>query len=165
MRPRVYIETTIPSYLTAWPSRNPALAADQQLTRDWWAARDRYELFVSGIVHEECEKGDSAAAADRLAAIRGIPILPRGPTVDELADDLIRSVPIPPKASRDAFHIAAAAVGRVEYLVTWNCTHLANPALRGRVEAVCRARGVAAPVICTPRELMEAADGTGTDAG
>src|SRR5437588_9710250 len=73
MKPTVYVETTIPSYLTAWPSRDLVRAAHQQITREWWARRDRFDLYASRLVVQECQGGDPEAAADRLAALAGIP--------------------------------------------------------------------------------------------
>ncbi|MBX9583728.1 MAG: type II toxin-antitoxin system VapC family toxin [Gemmataceae bacterium] len=161
MKPRVYVETTIPSYLTARPSRDPVRNAEQQITRDWWARRDRFALVTSELVFEEAGDGDPEAAADRLAALAGIPTLVSTDEVPDLARDLATSLPLPARAVNDAAHIATAAVHAVEYLLTRNCTHLANAALRRRVDRVCRARGFQAPAICTPLELPpEAADGS-----
>jgi hypothetical protein len=154
MKPRVYIETTVPSYLTAWPSRDVVRAGEQQVTRDWWARRDRYELRVSSLVLLECGAGDSDAAAARLAALAGIPVLLQTSEAEVLAADLLRGVPLPPQAAADALHIAVAAVHGVSYLVTWNCAHIANATLRPRIEAVCRRSGYEPPVICTPQELL-----------
>jgi predicted nucleic acid-binding protein len=153
MKPTVYVETTIPSYLTAWPSRDLVQAAHQQITQEWWAHRDDFELFTSRLVVQECRAGDAQAAADRLAALAGIPVLEQGTEVAELAEVLIREVPLPAKAAADALHIATAAVHGMQYLLTWNCAHLANVTLRPRIEAVCRAAGYEPPLICTPEEL------------
>lgn len=154
MKPRVYIETTIPSYLTAWPSRDLIQAAHQQATREWWETRDRFEVVASALVVEECEAGDPTAAAERLAAIAGIPLLGVTDAAVALARELVAEVRLPPKAATDALHIATATVHGVEYLLTWNCTHIANAVLRVGVEAVCWDRGYRPPVICTPEELM-----------
>lgn len=161
MRPRAYIETTIPSYLTAWPSRDLIRAAEQQQTVLWWARRAEYELVGSELLLEECGAGDPAAAAARLAAITDLPVLEQGPDVAALAEALVREVPLPRNAVADAMHIALAAVHGIEFLVTWNCRHIANPVLRPQVEAVCRAAGYEPPVICTPGELLGGADDAG----
>jgi hypothetical protein len=153
MRPTIYLETTIPSYLTAWPSRDLVRAAHQQITREWWARRDKFDLYSSRLVVQECQAGDAQAAADRLAALRGIPLLAQEDEVGELAEALVRDVPLPEKAVADALHIATAAVHGMQYLLTWNCTHIANATLRPRIEAVCRAAGFEPPLICTPEEL------------
>jgi hypothetical protein len=161
MKRRVYVETTIPSYLTAWPSRDLVRAAHQQITREWWARRDRFDLYASRLVVQECQAGDPQAAAERLAALAGISLLEQTDEIGELAGALVRDVPLPAKAAADALHIATAAVHGMHYLLTWNCTHIANVALRPQIEAVCRAAGYEPPLICTPEELPteEASDG------
>jgi hypothetical protein len=153
MKPTVYVETTIPSYLTAWPSRDLVRTAHQQITREWWARRDGFDLYSSRLVVQECQAGDAQAAADRLAALAGIPLLEQGAEAAELAEALVRGVPLPEKAGADALHIATAAVHGMQYLLTWNCTHIANAVMRPRIEAVCRAAGFEPPLICTPEEL------------
>ena len=153
MKPTVYVETTIPSYLTAWPSRDLVRAAHQQLTREWWAKRGGFDLYVSPLVVEECQAGDTQAAADRLAALAGIPLLEQTPQVAQLATALMRGVPLPAKAAADTLHIATAAVHGIQYLLTWNCTHIANVVLRSAIEKVCRAAGYDPPLISTPPEL------------
>jgi hypothetical protein len=162
MKPTVYIETTIPSYLTAWPSRDLVRAAHQQITREWWTRRDEFDLYPSRLVVQECQAGDEQAAAHRLASLAGIPLLEQEAEAAELADALLRDVPLPQKAAADALHIATAAVHGMQYLLTWNCTHLANAALRPQIEAVCRAAGFEPPLICTPQELP-AEEGTNHD--
>ena len=153
MKPTVYVETTVPSYLTAWPSRDLVRAAHQQITREWWNHRDEFDLYLSRLVVQECEGGDAQAASDRIAALKGIPLLAQGPEVSALAESLMRDVPLPEKAAADSLHIATAAVHRMKYLLTWNCTHIANVVLRPQIEAVCRAAGFEPPLICTPEEL------------
>ncbi len=155
MKPRVFIETTIPSYLTAWASSDLVRAAHQQLTKAWWAGRDRYDLYTSRLVIQECEAGDPVAAAERLAAIADIPLLQQTERIGELAEALIRGMPLPPKAMSDSLHIATAAVHGIEYLLTWNSTHIANVTLRPRIENVCRTAGYEPPLICTPEELND----------
>jgi predicted nucleic acid-binding protein len=153
MKPTVYVETTIPSYLAAWPSRDLVRAAHQQITREWWAHRDKFDLYASRLVVQECQAGDTQAAADRLAVLAGIPLLREDADVATLAEALVRDVPLPEKAAADALHIATAAVHGVKYLLTWNCAHLANVVLRPQIEAVCRAAGYEPPLVCTPEEL------------
>jgi len=158
MKLRVYIKTTIPSYLTAWPSRSLIRAAEQQQTALWWARRAEFELVGSELHLEECSAGDPDAAAARLAVVSGLPILEQGPDAAALADALIKQVPLPPNAVADAMHIALAAIHGIQLLVTWNCRHIANPVLRPRMEAVCRAAGYEPPTICTPAELLGGRD-------
>lgn len=153
MKPRVYLETTIPSYLTSWPSRDLLRAAQQQMTREWWDRRAAFELFISPLVLVECQAGDPLAAADRLATIAGLPLLDQTDAVTKLAEELVRKVPLPRRAAADAIHIATATVHGMHYLLTWNCTHIANAVLRPHIEAACRSVGHEPPLICTPPEL------------
>jgi hypothetical protein len=162
MKSRVYLETTIPSYLTAWPSRDLIRAAHQQITREWWAGRGAFELYSSRLVVQECQAGDPQAAVDRLAALAGIPLLEQTPEAATLAEALIRGVPLPERAAADALHIAIAAVHGVDYLLTWNCTHIANVTLRPQIESVCRAAGYEPPLICTPEELLPEGENNGS---
>ena len=156
MKSLVYIETTIVSYLTARPSNNLVTAGRQQLTRRWWEnERGGYDLFISEFVVSEAEDGDPGAAKLRLSALSGIPEVTLPPEVRTLARDLVEPGPIPIKASFDASHIAAAVAGGADYLLTWNFKHLANAALRKRIEQICRSSGYEPPVICTPEELSQ----------
>ena len=160
MKPRVYIETTIPSYLMAWPSRDIVRAAHQQITREWWSSRGEFDLYSSVVGVRECQAGDPRAAADRLAVLADIPLLQITPAATALAEDLTRGVPLPERAATDALHIAIAAVEAMSLLLTWNCAHIANVAFRARIEAASRAAGYAPPLICTPQELTT---GRGSD--
>jgi hypothetical protein len=103
MKSRVYVETTVPSYLTAWPSRDSVRAAHQQITREWWAHRGAFELYASRLVVQECQAGDPQAAADRLAALAGVPLLEQTPEAASVAEALLRGVPLPAQAAADAF--------------------------------------------------------------
>ena len=155
MRPKAYIETTIVSYLTASPSRDLVLAARQQVTRDWWSAREAFELFVSQFVVDEASAGDAVAAGRRVAALQDVVLLDLTPEATRLAAGLIHGGAVPEKAKVDALHIGVASVHGMDYLVTWNCTHIANATMRGRIEAICRDAGFEPPVICTPLELVK----------
>ena len=156
MKPRLYIETTIPSYLTAWPSRDLVRAAHQQTTREWWEQRRaEFDVFVSEIVVDECQGGDPAAAEKRLEVIRNLPLLEETAEAISLAKSLLREVPLPEQAAVDALHIGIAAVQGIDYLLTWNCAHIANAFLRFRIESVCREHGYEPPIICTPDEILQ----------
>lgn len=156
MKPKLYIETTVISYLTSRVSSTPLIAGRQQITREWWEARrDLFELAVSEIVVQEAAEGDTEAAEKRLAALEGIPSLSLSPEVLTLAEALVSAGPIPQEWIEDAFHIALAAVNGVDYLLTWNCKHIANAKLRHDIERIVEKLGYACPVICTPEELME----------
>ena len=155
MKPTVYIETTIPSYLAAAPSRDLVVAAHQQITHDWWdRQRDRFDLFISTFVIEETSGGDAEAAGRRLAFLKGIRLLAATPEVERLAAYLLESGTIPAKSAYDAAHVAAAAVHRMDFLLTWNCKHLANAERFDQLRGACGRLGLACPIICTPEELM-----------
>jgi hypothetical protein len=155
-KPTAYVETTVISYLTSWPSRDLIRAAQQQQTRDWWdTRRDAFELVYSELVQREASAGDSVAAADRLTVLAPLRMLATVAEAAELAAELIRRLQLPPRAQPDALHVGIAATNGVAYLLTWNCRHLANAVLRPRIELVCRDKGFEPPVICTPPELME----------
>ena len=156
MKPKLYIETSIVSYLTARLSGDLITAARQRATREWWEQeRHRYELFVSEAVVGEAGRGDSDAAQLRLDALAGLPEVTLSAEAASLAKALLDPGPIPNKAALEATHIAAATLGGADYLLTWNFKHLANAALRKRIDAVCRREGYEPPVICTPEELLE----------
>lgn len=155
MKPKVYLETTIASYLTAWPSRDLVMAANQATTHEWWANRSHaFQIFVSQTVIKEAGAGDQDAAQRRLEFLKPFPLLDITKEVEALAAQLIAGVPLPPKAQADAVHIAVAAVHGMKYLLTWNCTHIANATLRSEIEAVCRLAGYEPPIVCTPQEML-----------
>jgi PIN domain-containing protein len=152
----VYLETTIISYLSARPSRDVVTAAHQQITREWWERRNRFDLFVSELVVQEAGAGDAGASVRRLELLQGIPVLSLTRDALELARDLVNIGPLPEKALADALHISISVFSGMDFLVTWNCRHLANAVLRYRIEQICRTKGYNPPIICTPEELMEA---------
>jgi predicted nucleic acid-binding protein len=155
MKSKVYLETTIVSYLVASPTHDIVQSAHQQVTREWWTRRERFDLFVARPVLKEAGRGNAAAAARRLEALAGIPVLSVSPGVRTIANTLIRTGALPAKARLDAVHVAIAAVNGMNYLLTWNLRHLANAAIRGKIEEACRKAGMRPPIICTPEELME----------
>ncbi len=114
-----------------------------------------FDILVSELVREEVVKGDAEASDKRMGTIAEMPILRTTEEAVSLAERLVSTGPIPREAAADALHIAIAAVNGVDYLLTWNCKHLANAILRGRIEALVEEAGYACPVICTPEELME----------
>jgi len=156
MTPRVYVETSVISYLTSRPSRDLIVAANQQITRDWWENRRvEFELFISQLVVQEASAGDENAAEYRLRAIDEMPLLELDQNALTLAEALVRDGPIPHEAVEDALHIAVATVNGLEYLLTWNFKHIANATMRYKIERVCRSQGYEPPIICTPQELLE----------
>ena len=151
----VYLETTFLSYLVARPSRDLLVAAHQQATRDWWAdRRAAFECYVSQVVIDEAGVGDAAEVEKRLRVIGDLSALEVTDEVESLTQAVLASGAIPPRAVRDAAHIAVAAVHEIDYLLTWNCKHLANAQIMRRIAAVCERLGQRLPVICTPEELM-----------
>ena len=159
MKRRVYLETSVVSYLANRPSRDLVVAGRQQLTHTWWEVRrPTFDLVISQVVLDEVGAGDQDAARRRLAFIEGLPLLDVTTEAAELAATLIERVPLPPQAAADAAHVAVATFHGVDFLMTWNVAHIANATLRRRVEDICRAQGYSAPILCTPDELMEDAD-------
>jgi len=156
MKPTVYIETSVISYLTARPSRDILVAANQQVTHEWWQdRREKFDLYVSQLVEQEASAGDSEAVSKRRQALTNCGFLDITPEAVELAGRVIEQKAIPKQAVEDALHIAVATVSGMDYLLTWNFKHIANAALRANVELVCRLNGYEPPVICSPMELME----------
>jgi hypothetical protein len=153
-KPRAFIETTIVSYLTAFPSKDTDIARDQEMTRDWWATcRDRFELITSPLVVSEAGAGEARMAQLRLSILATIMVVDVTRAALALADELIRSGALPEKARTDAAHVAAAVTNRADYLVTWNCKHLANKALQRKIGECCVAAGYTPVAIRTPAEL------------
>jgi hypothetical protein len=130
LKPKVYLETTVISYLTTAPSRDIVQAAHQQITREWWERRNEFDLFVSQAVILEAGRGDSSAAARRLVAVNGVDVLEVTEDATKLAEAFLEQHALPPKAALDALHIAVAVVMGMDYVLTWNCTHIANAAIR-----------------------------------
>jgi predicted nucleic acid-binding protein len=154
-KPSVYVETSVISYLVAQPTRDLIVAGHQQLTYEWWAEHRRsFDLFVSRVVLEEASLGDPEMARRRLEVMEAIPLLPVKAEATQIAAELVHRGGLPRKASTDALHIAVAAASGMEYLLTWNCKHIANAQARRAVNLICRSSGVEPPVICTPEELL-----------
>ncbi len=151
----VYIETSVISYLRQKPANEVVAAAHQLLTHQWWETeRMKYELVVSQYVIDEASAGDPALAADRLSVLKGIPRLPGAPEIDRIAHEIISRAILPPKAAVDALHIASVAHHRIQYLLTWNCKHIANAKILPRVHRVLTDLGIPLPIVCTPEELI-----------
>jgi len=150
----VYIETTNPSYLTAHRSHQEPMKSHQRITQEWWDhQRARFRLYSSIAVRVEMSKGDASAAARRLKAMIGIPELDVTPEVEPLSNAIVQLLQLPQKAEMDATHVAFAIVHRMDYLLTWNCTHLANAFLQKTLFEYCTYHHIHMPVICTPELL------------
>jgi len=156
MTKRVYIETTIPSYLAAWPSRDLLEAARQQVTHDWWNNhRQKFELCISRIVLDEASAGDGDAAKRRLMFVDRLLRLELSAEVEAVTDAIMASQVLPQRAARDAAHIAVSSVHAVDILLTWNCRHIANAQIMKEMREVVQKCGYELPILCTPEELLE----------
>ena len=154
MAPKIYLETTIISYLAARPSKDLITAAHQQVTHDWWQNRRLdFDLFSSQLVIQESSAGDAAVAKKRLQLLSDISLVQVNVGCVSLGRALVERGPIPEKAAVDALHIAIATVHGMDYLLTWNCKHIANAEMQTAVNRICRSAGYEPPVICTPEEL------------
>jgi len=155
-RPTAYIETTVIGHLVGRILADPIVAGRQVVTRQWWpTAKEKYRLFVSKVVADECASGDPEAADERLAALESLEFIATSSAVDKLAHQLMEKHAVPKTEPRDAVHISLAAVNGLEYLVSWNFKHIVNPTTRAAIERICRDAGFVPPIICTPDELME----------
>jgi predicted nucleic acid-binding protein len=154
--PKTYLETSVISYLTARPSRDLVITVHQDLTRRWWETRrQELDLYVSSEVMNEIGRGDPDMARQRLQLVAGLPILDADPRSEELAIEILRASALPMTASADAVHIAIATIREMDFLVTWNCRHIANGFVQRRIARLVRAKGLQPLVVVTPEELME----------
>ena len=141
--------------MAAWPSRDLLQAARQQITHDWWnKERANYELCISEIVLDEAVSGDSDAAKRRLAFLADLPLLDVTDDVNIVAKAIMDSGLLPKKATRDAIHIAVASVHGIDFLLTWNCRHIANAAIMKELHRILANFDFEIPTICTPEELL-----------
>jgi predicted nucleic acid-binding protein len=155
----VYIETSIVSFLRENPSAPPDSVERQVITRKWWnLQRHRYELVSSQYVLDEANMGSAALASERLGHLADVPLLPLSDRIAELAAEIVARAILPADAIVDALHIACAAVNRVDYLLTWNCTHIANPIILPRVFRTLDDFELPFPVICTPKDMLDEYD-------
>ena len=154
MKRKVYIETSVISYLTARPSKNVIEAGHQQTTYLFWDRRSEFDLVASELVVAECGAGDVSAASKRLDALLGIPLLDITAGSVALARRLVAAGIVPVRATEDAMHISIATVHYVDYLLTWNCRHIANPEIQARIAEDFQRQGLFLPFICTPDEIL-----------
>ena len=151
---KVYVETSVISNLTARPSHNPIDAALQMATLQWWyAAPNRFALYCSQLVLDEAAHGDAVAASRRLQAVDELKVLPITEDIVKLAEKLLAAAAVPRTSFDDAVHIAAATVHGLDYLVTWNCKHIANAVTMPNIYKVCADAGYSCPLICTPEQM------------
>jgi len=157
MKKKVYIETTVVSYYTGRPSRDIVISARQEETRGVWPSLlEAYDTYISALVYEEVENGDSEAAQKRLEAIEPFPVLDVDEEAYNLAQTIIKEQAIPTEYPEDALHIAVAATNGIDLIVTWNFAHINNPFKRMMIRQIVENSGYICPEICSPEELMEA---------
>ena len=155
MTKRVYIETTIPSYLAARPSRDLLQVARQQITHSWWnEARHDYDLCISETVLDEVSSGDTEAAQRRISFLHELPLLDLTEGVRGVAKAIMASGLLPQQATRDAIHIAVSSVHAIDILLTWNCRHIANAAIMKEIRTIVASCSYELPILCTPEELL-----------
>jgi hypothetical protein len=154
MKPKVYIETSVISYLTARPSRDIVVAARQAITQDWWENhRERFELRISIVVEEEIAKGDPVAVKRRIEKVAGIESLASSNEAENLAVLLLEKGTVPEGSEEDAAHIAIASAQGMDYLLTWNFKHINNAERKAAITRVVESCGFNCPALCSPEEL------------
>jgi len=155
MSETVYIETSILGYLTARPSRDLVVAANIEMTREWWEMRrNAFQLYSSQAVVKETSQGDTEIASQRLEIVRNLVLLDLNQSVLDLAEQFLERSSLPAKANVDAIHIAAATVHGMDYLLTWNCKHIANAQIQRKLAEISFDFGYELPILCTPYELL-----------
>jgi hypothetical protein len=156
MSETVYIETSILGYLTARPSRDIVVAANIEITREWWdTRRSNFQLYSSQAVVKETSQGNSVIASQRLEILRNFSLLDLNQSVLDLAEQFLSRSNLPAKADVDAVHISAATVHGMDYLLTWNCKHIANAQIQWKLAEISLDFGYELPILCTPYELLE----------
>ena len=155
LRPKVYLDTSIPSVLTSRPSLDPRKAEWQRITQEWWELyRWQFDVYYSEYVEKEVLKGDPHAAEQRFNTLRPFTKLDKLIAAEDFAVRILSACHLPAKAKTDATHVALAAMRSLQYLLTWNCTHLANEHVQPKIRYICRKEGYTAPVILTPHEAI-----------
>ncbi len=154
MKPKIYIETSVVSYLVARTSKNIVIAAHQASTSDFWEKLSDYDAYISDIVIQEASKGDETQARQRCQKIEEFPVLRIDDEVKELARQFLARKIIPEKCPEDALHIAVAASNGMDVIVTWNFKHINNPFIRAQIRHVVEENGWNCPEICSPEELL-----------
>ena len=155
MSETVYIETSIIGYLTARSSNNLILMANVEATKEWWNTNSsRFLFYISQLVLDEVARGDIEIANQRLNLLKDFPLLEINESVQNLAEKFLDQSNLPSKAADDALHIAIATFYRLDYLLTWNCKHIANAKIQKKLTQISLESGYELPTICTPYELM-----------
>ena len=156
MKETVCVETSIFGYLTARSTNNLILAANTKVTHVWWDnCRNSFTIYASELVEDEAARGDKAIASQRLDFLKPIMYLDITKEVIELAREFLKQSNLPSKATNDSIHIALATVYGLDYLLTWNCKHMANAQIQKKLSQISSKLGYELPIICTPYELIE----------
>ena len=155
-KPKVYLESSVISFYANRRSKDLVVAAYQEISVDWWENElHKYQPYVSQFVVEEISRGDSRAAQNRMDAIKTFPLLELPEEVFDLAQRYLKEIQIPRKAQLDAFHISAAVVNGMGYILSWNFHHIANVFVKQKIQRINESLVVETPIICTPEELIE----------
>lgn len=153
-KPKVYIESSVISYLASRPSRDVVIAGRQAISHDWWDNhRQRFDIRVSALVEEEISQGDSLAAQARLSILKDVPSLKISDEAAQLAEQLISQGAVPKGSEEDALHIGIAAAQGTDYLLTWNFKHINNAEMKSSITRVVESFGFICPQICSPEAL------------
>jgi hypothetical protein len=156
VKQKVYIETSVISYLTAKPSRDLIIAGHQKTTYDWWhKAKPKFDCYISQIVIEEISFGDKNAALKRLEIVKDITDLGYSLEINDLALQYLKLLNIPEKAKFDAFHLAYTVLFNIDFLLSWNCKHIANAVINSKLRDFNIENSLFVPFLCTPQELLE----------
>lgn len=154
MKPIVYLESSVISYLTSRPNRDVIIAGRQAITLDWWEnQRQRFELRISILVEEEIGRGDPKAAQLRLETVADIPSLTISDEATKIADLLLAKAAVPKGSEEDALHIGIAAAQGVDFLLTWNFKHINNAETKETIVQIVESCGYKCPQLCSPEEL------------
>lgn len=155
MKETVYIETSILGYLTSRETKNTIISANMQITKNWWQnRRNDFSLYISQVVVDEVARGDQEIALRRLELLNGLSLVELNQSIRNLSAEFLLRSNLPSKASEDSVHIAAATVHGLDYLLTWNCKHIANAQIQKKLCQISLEFGYELPVICTPYELL-----------
>ncbi len=156
MKQKVYIETSVISYLTAKPSRDIVVAGHQQTTYEWWNNSKRYfDCYISQFVIDEISSGDPLASKKRLEVVQDLSELQVNFEIQKLGNNYLNKLKIPEKSKLDAFHLAIAVWYNIDYMISWNCKHIANAVINKKLFEINNNLGLNTPILCTPLELLE----------
>ncbi|MCX6146884.1 MAG: type II toxin-antitoxin system VapC family toxin [Candidatus Kapabacteria bacterium] len=153
---KVYIETSVISYLTSRPSRDIIVSSHQQITNQWWKkSKSKFNNYISEFVIDEISKGDKSASEIRLASVKNIQLLEYDDDIVEIAINYANLLSIPEKARLDAFHLAISVYYEIDFLLSWNCKHIANAVVMSKLRDYNKTKNLFTPILCTPLELLE----------